>query len=121
MPIPGGAQGTETLHCETDNNHMYTMTNVTAGFFDETPFVSGSTRISVSKYCVYDSDYMNMIVGDAKIVDGNVANRRVERKANRTLIVMRVIDTRGFAPKSSKEEFANKIFGIDGDVLNLLI
>ena len=34
-------------------------------FINKTPFVSGNTRISVSKYCVYDSDYMNMIVGDA--------------------------------------------------------
>ena len=56
-----------------------------------------------------------------KFLDGNVANRRVERKANRILIVMRVINTRGFAPKSSNEEFANNSFGIDGDVLNLHI
>ena len=54
-------------------------------------------------------------------MDGNLANSRVERKANRILIVMRVINTRGFAPKSSKEEFANNFFGIDGDVLNLHI
>ena len=53
------------------------------------------------------------------IVDGNFANRRVERKANRILIVMRVINPRGFAPKSSKEEFADILFRIDEDVLNL--
>ena len=121
MPATHGVQGTETFRCATDDNlMMYTATNVPTDFFDETPFVSGSIRISVLDSCVYDNNYINMIAGDAKIIDSNVGNGMTVRKATRTLIAMRVIDSRNVGPTSSKEVFADKIFGTNGDVFNLV-
>jgi len=120
MPATHGVQGTETFRCATDDNlMMYIATNVPTDFFDETPFVSGSIRISVLDSCVYDNNYINMIAGDAKIIDSNVVNGMTVRKASRNLIVMRVIDSRNVGPTSSKEVFADKIFGTNGDVFNL--
>ena len=121
MPTIQGGQGTEKFVCATDDDRMYTLTDVPIDFFDEDPSSSsGSIRISVLKSCVDDSGYINMTAGDAIMVDSNVASLSANTKSVRTLIVMRVIDSRGLEPTHTKAEFANKIFGIGGDYLNLV-
>jgi len=120
LPVANGSQTIETLRCKTDDNIiMYTVTDVPTNFFEETPFLSGSIRISVLNSCVYDNDYINMTAGDAEMLGSTVSNRSADTKATRTVIVMRVIDSRGVGPTLSKKVFANEIFGLYGDVLNL--
>jgi len=118
LPIPGG-QGTERLACATGDGRVYTLTDVPTDFFDEHPFVSGSIRMSVLNSCVYDSDYINMTAGAAEMLDSNVANLSANTKSVRTLIVMRVVDSRSVGPTLSKAALSDGIFGTGEDIINL--
>jgi len=120
MPATPGVQGTETLGCVTDNEILYTVTNVPANFFAGNPFVSGSFRISVLNSCVSESgSIINLSEGDGQILASNLENRMARQKSVRSLIVMRVIDSRSIGPTLTRGDLADGIFGTAGDVLNL--
>jgi len=120
LPLRDGVQGTEALRCVTDNEILYTVTNVPANFFAGNPFVSGSFRISVLNSCVSETAFIiNLSKGDGQILRNNLKNRMTRQKAERSLIVMRVIDGRSVGPTLTKEALADGIFGTNGDFLNL--
>jgi len=117
-PISGG-QSTERLVCDADDNGVYTLTDVPNDFFDGHSLASGSIRMSVLNSCVYNSNYMDMSACAAQMLDSKVGNVSANTKGIRSLIVMRVIDSRSVEPTLSKADFSDGIFGTGLDVYNL--